>query len=215
MSAQRTQGRIFWGLMLICLGVLFLLDQMGTGLISATSSGASGRSSSSSSASPFSSATTSRTSAPGSSSSSSARSSSCSGCGVFDRAVWHYIWPLAIIATGLWLLLRPALAPGQERSLRGGRRRPVHQPGLLGLGPQGRIPELPGRQGRRRLRLGRDRPPGRQARRGPGDARPVRRLRRDRGLRPPRLAGRPRRDARSSARSTVTRRPRRSPRPRP
>ena len=28
MSAQKTQGRIFWGLLLIVLGVLFLFDQM-------------------------------------------------------------------------------------------------------------------------------------------------------------------------------------------
>src|SRR4030043_390808 len=29
MSARKTQGRIFWGLLLIVLGVLFLFDQMG------------------------------------------------------------------------------------------------------------------------------------------------------------------------------------------
>jgi predicted membrane protein len=35
---------------------------------------------------------------------------------IFDRAVWHYIWPLAIIATGLWLLLRPAGRPNRNEA---------------------------------------------------------------------------------------------------
>ncbi|MCX6573951.1 MAG: DUF5668 domain-containing protein [Candidatus Aminicenantes bacterium] len=115
MSAHRTQGRIFWGLMLICLGVLFLLDQMGRldfgdlvgrfwpvifiviGVSILLSNNFKNV-----------------------------------GSGIFfilfgafflllrlhifDRAVWHYIWPLAIIATGLWLLLRPAWHPNRSEA---------------------------------------------------------------------------------------------------
>jgi len=115
MSAHRTQGRIFWGLMLICLGVLFLLDQMGRldfgdlvgrfwpvifiiiGVSILLSNNFKNV-----------------------------------GSGiffilfgafflllrmrVFDRAVWHYIWPLAIIATGLWLLLQPVWRPRKNES---------------------------------------------------------------------------------------------------
>lgn len=115
MSAHRNQGRIFWGLMLICLGVLFLLDQMGRldfgdlvgrfwpivfiviGISILLSNNFKNV-----------------------------------GSGIFfilfgafflllrlhifDRAVWHYIWPLAIIATGLWLLLRPAGRPNRNEA---------------------------------------------------------------------------------------------------
>lgn len=115
MSAHRNQGRIFWGLMLICLGVLFLLDQMGRldfgdlvgrfwpvvfiviGVSILLSNNFKNV-----------------------------------GSGIFfilfgafflllrmrifDRAVWHYIWPLAIIATGLWLLLRPAWRPNRNEA---------------------------------------------------------------------------------------------------
>jgi predicted membrane protein len=106
MSAHRTQGRIFWGILLIALGVLFLLDQMGRldfgdlvgrfwpvffillGLSILLSNNFKN-----------------------------------AGSGVFfilfgafflllrlrvfDRAVWHYVWPLAIILVGLWILVRP------------------------------------------------------------------------------------------------------------
>ena len=34
---------------------------------------------------------------------------------IFDQAVWRYLWPLAIIAAGLWILLRPALRPGKKK----------------------------------------------------------------------------------------------------
>ncbi len=120
MSAHRTQGRIFWGLMLICLGVLFLLDQMGRldfgdligrfwpvifiiiGVSILLSNNFKNV-----------------------------------GSGIFfilfgtfflllrmrifDRAVWHYIWPLAIIGTGLWLLLQPMWHPRKnDRSEVGG-----------------------------------------------------------------------------------------------
>jgi predicted membrane protein len=29
---------------------------------------------------------------------------------IFDRPAWHYFWPLAIIALGLWVLVKPARA---------------------------------------------------------------------------------------------------------
>jgi predicted membrane protein len=107
MSAQKTQGRIFWGLLLIVLGVLFLLDQMnrldfgelvgrywpvifiliGISILLSNNFQNVG-----------------------------------SGVffilfgafflllrlRVFDQMVWHYVWPLAIIGAGLWILLRPA-----------------------------------------------------------------------------------------------------------
>ena len=108
MNEHKTQGRIFWGLLLIVLGVIFLLDQMGrldfgdligrywpvifiligvSILLSNNFRNA--------------------------------------GSGVFfilfgtfflllrlrifDQAVWHYLWPLAIIGVGLWMLLKPAM----------------------------------------------------------------------------------------------------------
>jgi predicted membrane protein len=113
MSAQKTQGRIFWGILLIFLGVLFLLDQMGKldfgdlvgrywpvifiliGVSILLSNNFKNV-----------------------------------GSGiffilfgaffllirmrVFDRAVWHYVWPVAIIGAGLWILLRPAWHPDRE-----------------------------------------------------------------------------------------------------
>jgi predicted membrane protein len=107
MSTHRSQGRIFWGILLIFLGVLFLLDQMdkldfgdlvgrywpvifiliGVSILLSNNFKNVG-----------------------------------SGVffilfgaffllirlRVFDRALWHYVWPLAIIGVGLWILLRPA-----------------------------------------------------------------------------------------------------------
>jgi predicted membrane protein len=114
MSENKTQGRIFWGLLLIVLGVFFLLDQMGTldfgdlvgrywpvifiliGISILLSNNFKN-----------------------------------TGSGVFfilfgtfflllrlrifDRALWHYIWPLAIIGAGLWILLRPVLRSGSQK----------------------------------------------------------------------------------------------------
>jgi predicted membrane protein len=114
MSAQKTQGRIFWGLLLIVLGVLFLFDQMGRldfgdlvgrywpvvfiliGISILLSNNFKNV-----------------------------------GSGiffilfgaffllvrmrVFDHSVWHYAWPLAIIGVGLWILLRPAWHPDKKK----------------------------------------------------------------------------------------------------
>jgi predicted membrane protein len=114
MSAQKNQGRIFWGILLILLGVLFLLDQMdkldfgdlvgrywpvifilmGISILLSPNFKNVG-----------------------------------SGVffilfgtffllvrmRIFDRAVWHYIWPLAIIAVGLWILFRPAWRPDKKK----------------------------------------------------------------------------------------------------
>jgi predicted membrane protein len=113
MTENRNQGRIFWGILLIGLGVLFLLDQMdkldfgdlvgrywpvifiliGISILLSNN---------------FKNA----------------------GSGVFfilfgafflllrlrifERAVWHYLWPLAIIGVGLWILLRPAWHPDRK-----------------------------------------------------------------------------------------------------
>jgi predicted membrane protein len=106
MSAHRSQGRIFWGFLLILVGGLFLLDRMDwldfgdligrfwpvvfilVGMSILLSNNFKNV-----------------------------------GAGlffilfgtfflllslrVFDRAIWNYVWPVAIIATGLWLLMRP------------------------------------------------------------------------------------------------------------
>jgi len=114
MSTQKTQGRIFWGLLLVVLGVLFLFDQMGRldfgdligrywpvifiliGISILLSNNFKNV-----------------------------------GSGVFfilfgafflllrmrvfDQAVWHYAWPLAIIGVGLWILLRPAWHPDKRK----------------------------------------------------------------------------------------------------
>ena len=129
MSEHKSQGRIFWGLLLIVLGVLFLFDQMGkldfgdlvgrfwpvvfiligvSILLSNNFKNA--------------------------------------GSGVFfilfgtfflllrmrifDRALWHYLWPVAIIGVGLWVLLRPAWRPdrsGASASTTGGDTLDVKQ----------------------------------------------------------------------------------------
>lgn len=107
MNSRKTQGRIFWGLLLIVLGVLFLFDQMGRldfgdlvgrywpvvfiliGISILLSNNFQNV-----------------------------------GSGIFfilfgaffllirmrifDQTVWHYVWPLAIIGVGVWILIRPA-----------------------------------------------------------------------------------------------------------
>lgn len=114
MPDRKSQGRIFWGLLLIVLGVLFLLDRMGqvdfgdlfsrywpvvfiligiSILLSHNFRNVGG------------------------------------GLffiffgaffllirlRVFDRALWNYVWPLAIIGAGLWILFRPALARSKKK----------------------------------------------------------------------------------------------------
>jgi predicted membrane protein len=110
MSTHRSQGRIFWGILLILVGGLFLLDRMdwldfgdligrfwpvvfillGVSILLSNNFKNVG-----------------------------------SGLffilfgafflllrlRVFDREVWNYVWPVAIIAAGLWLLLRPGRHP--------------------------------------------------------------------------------------------------------
>lgn len=114
MSAQKTQGRIFWGLLLIVVGALFLLDQMNRldfgdlvgrywpvifiliGISILLSNNFKNV-----------------------------------GSGVFfilfgaffllvrmrifDRTIWHFIWPLAIIGVGLWILVRPSFHPDKKK----------------------------------------------------------------------------------------------------
>src|SRR5512136_2267820 len=108
MNERKNQSRIFWGLLLIALGVIFLLDRMGRldfgdligrfwpvifiliGISILLSNNFRNV-----------------------------------GSGIFfilfgafflllrlrifDQAVWHYLWPVAIIAVGLWILLRPSI----------------------------------------------------------------------------------------------------------
>ncbi len=114
MNERKNQGRIFWGLLLILLGVVFLLDRMGRldfgdligrywpvifiliGISILLSNNLRN-----------------------------------AGSGIFfilfgtfflllrlrifDQAVWRYLWPVAIIAVGLWILLRPAFHPGRTK----------------------------------------------------------------------------------------------------
>lgn len=114
MTERKTQGRIFWGLLLIVLGVLFLLDQMhrldfgdlighywpvvfiliGISILLSNNFKNVG-----------------------------------SGVffilfgaffllvrmRIFDQAVWHFVWPLAIIGVGFWILLRPSLSWNKKK----------------------------------------------------------------------------------------------------
>ncbi|MGA2363034.1 MAG: DUF5668 domain-containing protein [Candidatus Aminicenantales bacterium] len=34
---------------------------------------------------------------------------------IFDRTVWHYFWPLVIIAVGIWILIKPARAVDKKK----------------------------------------------------------------------------------------------------
>ena len=36
---------------------------------------------------------------------------------ILDHTVWHYFWPLLIIVLGLWLLLKPARGPAKKKAL--------------------------------------------------------------------------------------------------
>jgi len=114
MNERKNQGRIFWGLLLILLGVLFLLDRMGRldfgdlvgrywpvifiliGVSILLSNNFRNV-----------------------------------GSGIFfilfgtfflllrlrifDQALWRYLWPLAVIAVGLWILLRPSFRPDKKK----------------------------------------------------------------------------------------------------
>jgi hypothetical protein len=113
MSERKGQGRIFWGLLLIVMGVFFLLDRMGrldfgdlvarywpvTFIIIGISIILSNK-------------------------------FKDIGAGVFFilfgvffllvqtgffRSVGRYVWPLAIIGAGLWILLRPAWHPSKTK----------------------------------------------------------------------------------------------------
>jgi predicted membrane protein len=113
-ASRRNHGRIFWGLILIVVGILFLLDQMGQldigyifsrywpaifiliGLSMII-----------------------------------ANDFKATGAGVFfilfgaffllmdmrifDHRVWHYFWPLLIIGLGLWILIKPARAADKKK----------------------------------------------------------------------------------------------------
>jgi predicted membrane protein len=113
-ASRSNHGRIFWGLILIVVGILFLLDQMGQldigyifsrywpaifiliGLSMII-----------------------------------ANDFKATGAGVFfilfgaffllmdmrifDHRVWHYFWPLLIIGLGLWILIKPARAADKKK----------------------------------------------------------------------------------------------------
>jgi predicted membrane protein len=113
-ASKGSQGRIFWGLIFIIVGALFLLDQMGQldvgeiigrywpaifiliGISIII-----------------------------------ANDFKTSGAGIFfilfgaffllmdmkifDRAVWHYFWPLLIVGLGFWILFRPARGADKKK----------------------------------------------------------------------------------------------------
>lgn len=113
-DSKRSQGRIFWGIMFILVGVLVLLDRTGQLRIGAIISqywpaifillGVSIL---------------------------IANDFKNSGAGlffivfgaffllmnldVFHAPVWRYVWPLAIIALGLWILVKPARAADKKK----------------------------------------------------------------------------------------------------
>lgn len=119
-DAKRPQGRIFWGLVLMLVGAMFLLDQLGrldfgeiasrwwpaVFIIIGLSILIGNRFRDAGGAIFF----------------------ILFGAffllmrlRIFDHSIWHYFWPLAIIACGLWLMLKPALAgAGRAASETGG-----------------------------------------------------------------------------------------------
>lgn len=120
MSAKRTdQGRIFWGLILIILGTLFLFDQLGEidfgeiistywpaifiilGLSILVGSGF-------------------RSTGPGLFFILFGAFFLLMRLEILHRSLWHY-WPVFVIAAGLWILLRPAFerggGPEEKKSL--------------------------------------------------------------------------------------------------
>jgi len=111
MSATRShQGRIFWGLMLIALGVLFLFDQLGEidfgdivsrywpavfiviGLSILVGSGL-------------------RSAGPGIFFILFGAFFLLMRLEILHRSLWHY-WPVFVIAAGVWILVRPAFEKG-------------------------------------------------------------------------------------------------------
>jgi hypothetical protein len=36
---------------------------------------------------------------------------------IFERTVWHYFWPIVIIGLGVWILVKPARAGDKKKSL--------------------------------------------------------------------------------------------------
>lgn len=113
-SHRQGSGRIFWGLMLIVLGTLFLLDQMGEldfgdiighywpvifiliGISILINSGF-------------------RDAGSGLFFILFGSVFLLFELGILNHHVWHYIWPLAIIALGLWIIVKPILRGSKGR----------------------------------------------------------------------------------------------------
>ena len=105
-NSGKTQGRIFWGLLLIALGVAFLFDQIGRidfwnlvgeywfgiffiiGLAILISSNF-------------------RNAGSGIFFIVLGAFFLLMNLRIFDRSLWHYLWPLLIIGAGLWILFKP------------------------------------------------------------------------------------------------------------
>ncbi len=105
-NTRKTQGRIFWGLLLIAVGVAFLFDQMGRidfwnlvgeywfgiffiiGLAILISSNF-------------------RNAGHGIFFIILGAFFLLMNLRIFDRSLWHYLWPLFIIGVGLWILFKP------------------------------------------------------------------------------------------------------------
>jgi len=124
MKDHGTQGRIFWGLLLIILGVLFLLDQLGKlefgdlvgrfwpvifillGLSILFSNNF-------------------RNAGPGLFFILFGAVFLLIRLGVLDHAFWHYAWPLAIVGAGVWLLIRPSGGGSDAGDKKGPEPRPA------------------------------------------------------------------------------------------
>lgn len=115
MSEHKSQGRIFWGLLLVVVGGLLLLDRMHTldfgdlvsrywpvifiliGLSILFSNNF-------------------RNAGPGLFFILFGTFFLLLRLRIFDHAVREYLWPLALIAVGLWVLLRPAWHPDRKKA---------------------------------------------------------------------------------------------------
>jgi predicted membrane protein len=113
-ASKRSQGRIFWGLVLIAIGVLFLLDQMGEldfgylfsrywpaifiligiSIILGNNFQNVG---------------------PGIFFILFGTFFLLMRIRVFHHTAWHYFWPILIIGVGIWILAKPAFAAGKKK----------------------------------------------------------------------------------------------------
>jgi predicted membrane protein len=113
-ASKGSQGRVFWGLIFIVIGILFLLDQMGEldvghiisrywpaifiiigiSIIISNEFKATG---------------------PGVFFILFGAFFLLMEMRIFDRTVWHYFWPILIIGLGIWILVKPARGADKKK----------------------------------------------------------------------------------------------------